>query len=130
MSIHNEIDYKKITLYFNEDRGITCKARDHPVGGRSTFTIRALRAPVFSFSQTLKQASGLFQIKNAAMRRILSVAEREGFEPPDPCRSTVFKTAALDRSAISPGAKLDIFWRPPNNILPFNPAISPFDHHD
>lgn len=30
------------------------------------------------------------------------VAEREGFEPPDPCRSTVFKTAAFDRSAIFP----------------------------
>ena len=32
-------------------------------------------------------------------------AEREGFEPPDLLQSTVFKTAALDRSAISPGAK-------------------------
>ena len=30
------------------------------------------------------------------------VAEREGFEPPDPLRSTVFKTAAFDHSAISP----------------------------
>lgn len=30
------------------------------------------------------------------------LAEREGFEPPDSCPSTVFKTAALDRSAISP----------------------------
>ncbi len=29
-------------------------------------------------------------------------AEREGFEPPDPRRSTVFKTAAIDHSAISP----------------------------
>lgn len=29
-------------------------------------------------------------------------AESEGFEPPDPCRSTVFKTAAIDRSANSP----------------------------
>ena len=28
-------------------------------------------------------------------------AEREGFEPPEPCGSTVFKTAAFDRSAIS-----------------------------
>ena len=37
---------------------------------------------------------------------IFQVAEREGFEPPDPRRSTVFKTAAFDRSAISPGAKL------------------------
>ena len=30
------------------------------------------------------------------------VAEREGFEPPDPCGSTVFKTAAIDRSANPP----------------------------
>jgi hypothetical protein len=33
-------------------------------------------------------------------------AEREGFEPPDLLQSTVFKTAAFDRSAISPGAKI------------------------
>ena len=33
-------------------------------------------------------------------------AEREGFEPPDLLQSTVFKTAAIDRSAISPGSKL------------------------
>ena len=32
----------------------------------------------------------------------VSLAEREGFEPPDPRRSTVFKTAAIDRSAIFP----------------------------
>jgi hypothetical protein len=30
------------------------------------------------------------------------MAEREGFEPPDPRGSTVFKTAAFDRSATSP----------------------------
>jgi hypothetical protein len=29
-------------------------------------------------------------------------AEREGFEPPDLLQSTVFKTAALNRSATSP----------------------------
>ena len=29
-------------------------------------------------------------------------AEKGGFEPPDPCRSTVFKTAAIDHSATSP----------------------------
>ena len=28
--------------------------------------------------------------------------EREGFEPPEPCGSTVFKTAAIDHSATSP----------------------------
>jgi hypothetical protein len=31
------------------------------------------------------------------------LAEREGFEPPEDCSSTVFKTAAFDRSATSPG---------------------------
>ena len=34
--------------------------------------------------------------------RFLGLAEREGFEPPNPFRSTVFKTAAFDHSAISP----------------------------
>ena len=29
-------------------------------------------------------------------------AEREGFEPPVPRSTTVFKTAAIDHSAISP----------------------------
>jgi hypothetical protein len=33
------------------------------------------------------------------------LAEREGFEPPDLLQSTVFKTAAFDRSAISPRQK-------------------------
>ena len=31
-------------------------------------------------------------------------AEREGFEPPEPLSSTVFKTAAIDHSAISPNS--------------------------
>ncbi len=31
-------------------------------------------------------------------------AEREGFEPPVPHSTTVFKTAAIDHSAISPRA--------------------------
>ena len=29
-------------------------------------------------------------------------AEREGFEPPEPCSSTAFETATIDHSAISP----------------------------
>ena len=41
-------------------------------------------------------------------------AEREGFEPPDPCGSTVFKTAAIDHSAISPGAKVQTISDIPN----------------
>ena len=30
------------------------------------------------------------------------IAEREGFEPPERCRSTVFKTAVIDHSTTSP----------------------------
>jgi hypothetical protein len=33
------------------------------------------------------------------------VAESEGFEPPVPLGTTVFKTAAIDHSANSPGQK-------------------------
>ena len=33
---------------------------------------------------------------------IMHYAEKEGFEPPEVLPSTVFKTAAFDRSAISP----------------------------
>ena len=36
-------------------------------------------------------------------------AEREGFEPPEAFTSTVFKTAAIDHSAISPSAKIQKF---------------------
>ena len=38
------------------------------------------------------------------------IAEREGFEPPEPRSSTVFKTAAIDHSAISPSAKVEHFF--------------------
>ena len=34
------------------------------------------------------------------------MAEREGFVTPDLLQSTVFKTVAIDHSAISPGAKV------------------------
>ena len=39
-----------------------------------------------------------------------SLAEREGFEPPEPRSSTVFKTAAIDHSAISPATKVLSFF--------------------
>ena len=38
------------------------------------------------------------------------LAEREGFEPPEPRSSTVFKTAAIDHSAISPTTKVEHFF--------------------
>jgi hypothetical protein len=40
-------------------------------------------------------------------------AEEEGFEPPEPCGSTVFKTAAFDRSATPLFALMaDLFVKP------------------
>ena len=42
------------------------------------------------------------KIKGAHMDSFIFSAEREGFEPPEPLSSTVFKTAAIDHSAISP----------------------------
>ena len=40
-------------------------------------------------------------------------AEREGFEPPEPYGSTVFKTAAFDRSVYW-NAKVDIIFKQAN----------------
>jgi hypothetical protein len=37
---------------------------------------------------------------------LLSRAEEEGFEPPEPLGSTVFKTAAFDHSATPPASVL------------------------
>jgi hypothetical protein len=42
------------------------------------------------------------------------LAEREGFEPPDPFGSTVFKTAAFDHSATSP--EITMFQHVPTSI--------------
>ena len=39
---------------------------------------------------------------------LVDLAEREGFEPPEPRSSTVFKTAAIDHSATSPNADAKI----------------------
>ena len=44
--------------------------------------------------------------KKAPKMGLFHYAEREGFEPPNLLQLTVFKTAAFDRSAISPRSKL------------------------
>ena len=55
-------------------------------------------------------------------------AESEGFEPPDPLRSTVFKTAAIDHSANSPRQKYNFFSLAPHSakIFLFPPFIQDF----
>lgn len=44
------------------------------------------------------------------------LAEREGFEPPLVLPKAVFKTAAINHSAISPGAKIKQFLIPQSNL--------------
>ena len=46
----------------------------------------------------------------------ITAAEKEGFEPPDLLQSTVFKTAAFDRSAISP-IRVFVLLKPIPGIL-------------
>ena len=59
------------------------------------------------------------------------LAEREGFEPPEPRSSTVFKTAAIDHSATSPGAKVTVFSVSPKHRphFPPVPAEEPLKPH-
>ena len=44
----------------------------------------------------------LYDAKRATLKRLLFVAEREGFEPPVPLSTVVFKTTVIDHSTISP----------------------------
>ena len=44
-----------------------------------------------------------------------ALAEKEGFEPPVPCGTPVFKTSAFDHSATSPTAKVVFFLIPAKN---------------
>ena len=58
---------------------------------------------VFELIASLARISGEKQKGQTGVETCLSLsAEREGFEPPETFASTVFKTAAFDRSAISP----------------------------
>ena len=41
----------------------------------------------------------------------VELAEEEGFEPPDLLQSTVFKTVAIDHSAILPGQRYTRYLR-------------------
>ena len=48
-----------------------------------------------------------------------TLAESEGFEPPEPCGSTVFKTAAIDHSANFPETKVVPIFHSAKSMLRF-----------
>src|SRR5690606_37715387 len=66
-----------------------------------------------------KYKKNLNSLINSLLR--FSVAEKEGFEPPEVLPSTVFKTAAIDHSAISPfaGANIKSFFKYSISFLMF-----------
>gem|GEM_PF-3526898 len=59
-------------------------------------------------SQPFEKAGCFIGAGQPSLTLRLAKAEREGFEPPEACTSTVFKTAAFDRSAISPAQKYSL----------------------
>ncbi len=63
------------------------------------------RKPVFFFAQKKTDESRFFLLYVLGF----FIAEEEGFEPPEPFSSTVFKTAAIDRSAIPPMQRCELF---------------------
>ena len=65
-----------------------------------------------------KQKNRRQQIKIAAEGR--NVAEGEGFEPPMPCGTPVFKTGAINHSAIPPAQAKHLFARA-ERIIPKSP---------
>ena len=80
-----------------------------PIERQTTDTHSILRQPdpqgkLRSFAQGLAPpVSVTLKLKSGSQLPVSHFcAESEGFEPPDPLRSTVFKTAAFDHSANSP----------------------------
>ena len=55
-----------------------------------------------AFHDQASQSKKKQAIKKALHKQGSILAENEGFEPPVPCGTTVFKTAAFDHSANSP----------------------------
>ena len=77
------------------------------ISDQSLYTIPSLYKPANpSFvSFKCKKESQLHML---TLFFLVDLAEREGFEPPEPRSSTVFKTAAIDHSATSPNADAKI----------------------
>lgn len=83
-------------------------------GGPAAF--RFVFDPVPNIFSPAQIQNGL-QIRFAT--RFFFSAESEGFEPPEPCGSTVFKTAAIDHSANFPGTKVAPFFHSAKSLPRF-----------
>ena len=86
-----------------------------PQGHLQAHCAKSDTPPIFGFSHLCLQVNLRQRYKNKRYRfldtfLLRSLAEREGFEPPEPRSSTVFKTAAIDHSATSPKDKSIAFF--------------------
>ena len=78
-----------------------CPACKHP-SLRDFVAPEALRHPCPACGGALQMKTKNQRSSELDADFLFSFAEREGFEPPEPFSSTVFKTAVIDHSTISP----------------------------
>ena len=71
-------------------------------GGLQSKSPDSLRSPVFFIFSLMQASLQRLKIKKPWSQGFC-FAEREGFEPPVPCGTPVFKTGAFDHSATRPG---------------------------
>jgi hypothetical protein len=103
-AFHEKCPFRGIVFVWRRERDYASRDR---LGGRTTFESRVASLPrLFSSRPALKPSVRHVPVeKSRPHGRLSRLAEREGFEPPEACASTVFKTAAIDHSAISPRQK-------------------------
>ena len=93
-------------------RGRPCKPKKRRPC-RISFCIRA--GPEYTSARPKYKTGCKFDLQP----RFFFLAESEGFEPPEPCGSTVFKTAAIDHSANFPGTKVAPFFHSAKSLPRF-----------
>ncbi len=101
---------------FRRLMGRDCSLRSRSLQGRASNEKRLIRCAHsdFCFHPSFAQASlaQMSENKNPCFRRdVFRLAEKEGFEPPDPLtRTTVFKTAAIRPLCHFSAAKIIFFY--------------------
>ena len=76
------------------------------------------KASGFALARTAESLHSLYQIAGHTIGMPRNLAQREGFEPPEALTSIVFKTTAIDHSAISA-----------NKLFDFRVQIRPCQSH-
>ena len=85
-----------------KNRDVSCCSTCALFGAeKGILRVRAKRRQIRCLARTAGVLHSLYQKLRSTYRAPQLLAQRKGFEPLDSCPSTVFKTAAFDRSAIS-----------------------------